>query len=261
VSQLGNLDQWFEDKTAIVTGGSGGMGRAISLAFSAAGARVIVADLNDAGGQETVDLVTAAGGAATYVRTDVSTSSDVVAMVDAAVTNYGGLNFAINAAAIENEVHYLEDLEDENFDRIIAVNLRSVFLCMKHEIRAMLKAGTGGAIVNIASTSSYRPQPHQTAYTASKFGVLGLTKSAAIDYAPKGIRINAISPGAIETPMLMGAIAARGRDKQEVADRLSLIGRFGQPEEIAAAALWLCSEASSFTIGHALAVDGGYLAR
>jgi glucose 1-dehydrogenase len=143
---------------------------------------------------------------------------------------------------------------------MIDVNLTSVFLCMKHEINAML-AGGGGAIVNIASTNSYRPQPHQSAYTASKFGVLGLTKSAAVDYAPRGIRINAICPGSIDTPMLRGAIAKRGRDPQEVADRLSLIGRFGTVDEIAAAALYLCSGAAGFTIGHALAVDGGYLSR
>ena len=148
---------------------------------------------------------------------------------------------------------------------MIAVNLRSVFLSMKHEIKAMIASGSAAdsraAIVNIASTNSYRPQPHQSAYTASKFGVLGITKSAAVDYAPRGIRINAICPGAIDTPMLRGAIEKRGRDPQEVADRLSLNGRFGTPDEIAAAALWLCSSASSFTIGHALAVDGGYLAR
>ncbi|MUH45113.1 MAG: SDR family oxidoreductase [Actinobacteria bacterium] len=235
------------------------MGRAISLAFSAAGARVVVADFNADGGEETVALVAAQGGEAVFVRTDVSKGDDVAAMVDTAVATYGGLNFAVNAAAIEFETVCLADLPDDDFDRMIAVNLRSIFLCMKHEIKAMLPGG--GAIVNIASTNSYRPQPHQSAYTASKFGVLGITKSAAIDYAPQGIRINAICPGAIETPMLLGAIEARGRDKQEVANRLSLIGRFGQPDEIASAALWLCSEGASFTIGHALAVDGGYLSR
>jgi NAD(P)-dependent dehydrogenase (short-subunit alcohol dehydrogenase family) len=259
VSRLGNLDQWFTDKTVIVTGGAGGLGRSIALAFRAAGARVVVADFQVEGGEETASLVREQGGEAIFVRTDVSKSDDVAAMVRAAVDTFGGLNFAVNAAAIEFETVNLADLPDEDFDRMIAVNLRSIFLCMKHEIKAMLPAG--GAIVNIASTNSYRPQPHQSAYTASKYGVLGLTKSAAIDYAPLGVRINAICPGAIETPMLLGAIEARGRDKQEVANRLSLIGRFGQPDEIASAALWLCSEASSFTIGHALAVDGGYLAR
>jgi glucose 1-dehydrogenase len=260
VSHLGNLDQWFDGRSAIVTGGSGGMGRAIALAFAAAGSRVIVSDVAVAGGEETVALVREAGGEAQFVRADVSSSADVQAMVGAAVAAYGGLDFAVNAAAIEFEVDYLADLADEDWDRMIDVNLKSVFLCMKHEINAML-AGDGGAIVNIASTNSYRPQPHQSAYTASKFGVLGLTKSAAVDYAPRGIRINAICPGSIDTPMLRGAIAKRGRDPQEVADRLSLIGRFGTVDEIAAAALYLCSGAAGFTIGHALAVDGGYLSR
>jgi NAD(P)-dependent dehydrogenase (short-subunit alcohol dehydrogenase family) len=136
-----------------------------------------------------------------------------------------------------------------------------MFLCLKYEIRQMLAQGAGGAIVNIASTNSFRPQPHQSAYTASKHGVLGITKSAAIDYARDGIRINAICPGAIDTPMLRAAIDRRGRDPQEVADRLSTLGRFGTSDEIAAAALWLCSDDASFTVGHALAVDGGYLAR
>lgn len=265
MSALGSLDPSFVDRSAVVTGGSGGMGRAISLAFAAAGARVVVADLNEAGGRETVEQVRATGGRAAFVRADVSQAQDVTAMVAAAVELHGGLDFAVNAAAIEFEVDYLADLADEDFDRMIAINLRSVFLCMKHEINAMLSSGSAAAgraaIVNIASTNSYRPQPHQSAYTASKFGVLGITKSAAVDYAPRGIRINAICPGAIDTPMLRGAIEKRGRDPQEVAGRLSLNGRFGTPDEIAAAALWLCSSASSFTIGHALAVDGGYLAR
>ena len=260
MSQLGNLDPWFAGRSAVVTGGSGGMGRAISLAFAASGCKVLVSDVADAAGEETVALVRAAGGEAQYVHTDVSHSADVKAMVGAAVDFHGGLDFAVNAAAIEFEVDYLADLAEDDWDRMLNVNLTSVFLCMKHEINAMM-AGEGGAIVNIASTNSYRPQPHQSAYTASKFGVLGLTKSAAVDYAPRGIRINAICPGSIDTPMLRGAIAKRGRDPEEVANRLSLIGRFGTVDEIAAAALWLCSGASGFTIGHALAVDGGYLAR
>lgn len=238
------------------------MGRATALAFAAAGSKVTVADVAEEGGRETVALIEAAGGTAQFVRADVSQDADVKAMVEAAVNAHGGLDFAVNAAAIEFEVDYLADLAESDWDRMIAVNLKSVFLSMKHEINAMLVTGReGAAIVNIASTNSYRPQPHQSAYTASKFGVLGVTKSAAVDYAPRGIRINAICPGSIDTPMLRGAIEKRGRDPQEVADRLSLIGRFGTVDEIAAAALWLCSGASSFTMGHALAVDGGYLAR
>ncbi len=260
MSQLGNLDASFPGTTTIVTGGGGGMGRATALAFAAAGSRVVVADLSTDNGNETVAQVKAAGGEAVFARTDVSKADDVAAMVATALSSFGRLDYAVNAAAIEFETDFLADLADDDFDRMIAVNLRSVFLCMKHEINAMLLTG-GGAIVNIASTNSYRPQPHQSAYTASKFGVLGITKSAAVDYAPKGIRINAICPGAIDTPMLRGAMAARGRDPQEVANRLSLLSRFGTPDEIAAAALWLCSDASGFTVGHALAVDGGYLAR
>ncbi len=262
MSHLGNLDQWFEGRSAIVTGGAGGMGRAIALAFATAGSRVTVSDVAVAAGEETVALIREAGGTAQFVRADVSQDGDVRAMVEAAVAAHGGLDFAVNAAAIEFEVDYLADLAESDWDRMIDVNLKSVFLCMKYEINAMLVTGReGAAIVNIASTNSYRPQPHQSAYTASKFGVLGVTKSAAVDYAPRGIRINAICPGAIDTPMLRGAMEKRGRDPQDVADRLSLLSRFGTVEEIAGAALWLCSGAASFTIGHALAVDGGYLAR
>ena len=154
----------------------------------------------------------------------------------------------------------------DDFDRFMNINVRSMFLCMKAEIAAMLSgtSGTSGtastaSIVNIASTNSFKPQPNQPAYTASKHAVLGLTRSAAMDYARRGIRVNAICPGAIDTPMLRGAIERRGRDADEVAGRLSRFGRFGTPGEIAAAALWLCSDDSSFTTGHALAVDGGML--
>ena len=229
------------DKVAIVTGAAGGMGRAIAVSFAAQGARVAVADIAPDGGNET-------------------TARSVEALVTSTVGAFGGLHCAVNGAAIELEREPLADVSEETFDRIIAVNLKSIFLCMKYELRQMLTHGSG-AIVNIASTNSIRPQPHQSAYTASKHGVLGMTKNAAIDYAPHGIRINAICPGAIDTPMLRAAIERRGREPQEVADRLSVLGRFGEPGEIAAAALWLCSDASSFTVGHALAVDGGYLAR
>jgi glucose 1-dehydrogenase len=251
----------FDGQVAIVTGASGGMGRAVALAFAAAGASVVAADLTEDAGRETVEQIGQAGGRAVFVPTDVSDAAAVKALVARATGDFGRLDCAVNAAAIEGERGPLHEVDDEVFDRIIAVNLRSIFLCMKHEILAMLAAGRGGAIVNIASTNSFRPQPHQSAYTASKHGVLGMTRNAAVDYGAEGIRINAICPGAIDTPMLRNAIEGRGRDPQEVADRLSVLGRFGEPEEIAAAALWLCSDASSFTVGHALAVDGGYLAR
>jgi NAD(P)-dependent dehydrogenase (short-subunit alcohol dehydrogenase family) len=251
----------FTGKVALVTGGAGGMGRAIAIAFAAAGAKVAVSDIATDAGQETAELIAGGGGESRFVACDVADAQSVEALVGATVEEFGGLNCAVNAAAIELERVALADVEEDIFDRIIAVNLKSIYLCMKYQIRQMLAQGTGGTIVNIASTNSYRPQPHQSAYTASKYGVLGMTKNAAIDYASDGIRINAICPGAIDTPMLRAAMERRGRDPQEVAGRLSLLGRFGEPAEIAKAALWLCSDDSSFTVGHALAVDGGYLAR
>ena len=250
----------FNDRVVLVTGAAQGMGRAISLAFAGAGARVVAADINGDGAHDTVAAITAAGGTASAKPTDVADAGQVESLVAFAVSTYGGLHSAVNAAAIEGESVPLAELDDDLFDRVQAVNVRSVFLCMKHEIRAML-AGSGGTIVNIASTNSVRPQPHQSAYTASKHAVIGLTKSAAIDYAGKGVRINAIIPGSIDTPMLRNAMARRGREEKDVISRLSLIDRFGTTDEIASAALWLSSEASTFTIGHALAVDGGYLAR
>jgi NAD(P)-dependent dehydrogenase (short-subunit alcohol dehydrogenase family) len=251
----------FDGRVAIVTGASGGMGQAIALSFGAAGADVVAADLTEDGGRQTVEQITEAGGKAVFVPTDVSDAVAVAALVARATGDFGRLDCAVNAAAIEGERGPLHEVDDEVFDRIIAVNLRSIFLCMKHEIRAMLAGGRGGAIVNIASTNSFRPQPEQSAYTASKHGVLGMTRNAAVDYGKEGIRINAVCPGAIDTPMLRAAMDRRGRTPEEVAGRLSLFGRFGQPDEIAQACLWLCSDESSFTTGHALAVDGGYLAR
>jgi glucose 1-dehydrogenase len=251
----------FSGKVAVVTGAAGGMGRAIAVAFGQAGADVLAADLATENGEATAELVRETGARAHFVTTDVADADSVEAMVAAAVERFGGLDCAVNGAAIELETVRLHELEDDVFDRVIAVNLRSVYLCLKHEIRVMLEQGRGGSIVNIASTNSFRPQPTHSAYTASKHGVLGITRNAAMDYAADGIRVNAICPGAIDTPMLRGAIERRDRDPKDVAARLSLLGRFGDPNEIAMAALWLCSDESSFTLGHALAVDGGYLAR
>ncbi len=255
------MSTYYSGRVALVTGAGSGMGRAIAIGFAAAGAQVVAADIDSAGGARTVSAITSAGGDATFVRVDVGDAAQVEAMVATAVANYGRLDAAVNAAAIEGESVPIAELDDELFDRVQRVNVRSVYLCMKHEIRAMLAAGNGGAIVNFGSTNSYRPQPHQSAYTASKHAVIGLTRSAAIDYAQHGIRINAICPGAIDTPMLRNAIERRGRDEADVISRLSLNGRFGTVDEIAKATLWLCSDDASFTMGHALAVDGGYLAR
>lgn len=251
----------FDGRVALVTGAASGMGRAIATAFAAAGAAVVVADVNRPGGEQTVAAIAAAGGRATFVDVDVADATSVAAMVDMAVTTYGRLDHAVNAAAIENEMVPLHECSDDDYERIMAVNVRGVFLCMKHELRRMIEQGTGGTIVNFGSTNSFRPQHDQPAYTASKHAVLGLTRSAAMDYAARGIRINAICPGAIDTPMLRDAMERRGRDAADVARRLSGLGRFGSVDEIANAALWLSSDESSFTVGHALAIDGGYLAR
>jgi NAD(P)-dependent dehydrogenase (short-subunit alcohol dehydrogenase family) len=257
---MGSFTPSFAGEVAFVTGASGGMGRAISRAFAAAGASVVAADVDDARGAETVTQIAAAGGTATFVHCDISDEASLVAAVAVATSKYGGLDCAVNAAAIENETVPMHECDATAFDRMQTINVRGAFLSMKHEIIAML-AGGGGKIVNIASTNSVRPQPNQPAYTASKHAVLGLTRSAAIDYAKHNIRVNAICPGSIDTPMLRGAMERRGRKEEDVIDRLSLIGRFGRPEEIASAALWLCSDDSSFILGHALAVDAGYLAR
>ncbi len=244
-------------KVALVTGAAGGMGRAIVRAFAESGADVVAGDRVD--DPSLADDTAGCAGAVHLRIVDVSDAASVEALVDAATEGFGRLDLAVNAAAVEFETLPLADCEDADFDTMMAVNTRGLFLCMKHELRAMVAQGDGGAIVNIASTNSFRPQANQPAYTASKHAVLGLTRSAAVDYASHGIRVNAICPGAIDTPMLRGAIERRDGDPDEVARRLSRFGRFGEPDEIAQAALYLCSDGSTFVTGHALAVDGGML--
>ena len=244
----------LEEKVALVTGGAGGMGRAIVARLAEAGARVVSVD-------RVAPDVGQAGlpNGAVYVQADVSDASEVEGAVAVASLEFGRLDCAVNAAAIEFEQVPLHECDDADFDRMMSINTRSVFLCMKHELKLMIASGNGGSIVNIASSNAFRPQPNQPAYTASKHAVLGLTRGASIDYAKLGIRINAVCPGTIDTPMLRNAIARRERDPEEVKQRLNLFGRFGEPIEIANAALFLCSDASSFTTGAALTVDGGML--
>lgn len=256
---MSSNDRSLEGRVAIVTGAAGGMGRAISAALAGEGASVVASDVSVEAGEATVEAIKADGGTADFVGADVADAEAVAALVEATVAMHGRLDCAVNAAAIEFEVVPMAEMSTDDFDRMISVNLRSVFLCMKYEIRAMLGSG-GGSIVNIASTSSFRPQVNQPAYAASKHGVLGLTRSAALDYTRRGIRVNAIAPGAIDTPMLQNAMDRWGLERDRVERHMSLFGRFGDPSEIARAAVWLCSDASSFTTGHALAVDGGFLA-
>lgn len=250
----------YRGKAGLVTGGGSGMGRAMALAFCNAGARVVVADVDAKGGRETIEMIRAEGGEAQFLACDVSRESDVIALVRTVVDSYGSLDFAVNNAAVELEKAPLVDVPETVFDRLMAVNVKGVFFCLQQEIRQMAAQG-GGAIVNIASVNAFRPQYHQSVYTATKHAVLGLTRNAALEAAPQGIRINAICPGAIETPMLEASVSGASVPREEIIERMSLNGRFGRPEEIARAALWLCSEEASFTFGHALAVDGGYLAR
>lgn len=252
----------FDGRVALVTGGAQGMGREIAERFGREGASVVVGDISEDGGNETVANIVKAGGKAVFLRTDVSKASDVNALVRLALDTYGDLHHAVNAAAIEGEAPNLLELEEDNFDRIIAVNLKSLYLSMRAQIRAYIDKGHGGTIVNICSTNSFRPQLGQAAYTASKHGAVGLTKTAAIEFADKGIRVNGIAPGSIDTPMLRNAIQRRaGGDPSGSLGRLSIIGRFGTVQEIASAAMWLSCDESTYTFGHILGVDGAYLSR
>ncbi|MBI2862423.1 MAG: SDR family oxidoreductase [Chloroflexi bacterium] len=242
----------FRSKVALVTGGSSGIGRATALAFAQEGAKVVVADVAVQGGEETVRLIKADQGSAVFVRADVSQAAEVEAMVRTAVETYGRLDVAVNNAGILQESIPAADIPEEAFDRVIAINLKSVYLGMKYEIAQMLKQG-GGAIVNTASAAALIGFQGLSAYVASKHGVAGLTKAAALDYARSGIRINAVAPGAVRTPMV-GEITPEVEAQIAVAEP---IGRIGEPEEIAQAILYMASDAASFIVGHMLAVDGG----
>lgn len=248
----------FSGKVALVTGGAGGIGRAAALAFGQAGASVVVVDLAQEGGQQTADLIREAGGTALFVKANVAVASEVEAMVAAAVTAYGRIDCAFNNAGIEEEHLPLGQSEEAVFDRIMAVNVKGVWLCMKYQIQQMLKQG-GGAIVNTASVAGLIGAPTQPIYAASKHAVVGLTKTAAVEYGRKGIRVNSVCPGVINTLMLTRALE-REPEREKRMQKLHALGRFGEVNEVANAALWLCSDQASFVTGHQLAVDGGLTA-
>ena len=246
-------------KTALVTGGGSGIGRAAALAYARAGAHVLVADVDTTGGEETVALIEKLSETGMFVAADVSRAGDVEAMVDAAVAKWGRLDFAFNNAGIQGELSQTAQCSEENWDQITGINLKGVWLCMKYEITQMLKQG-GGAIVNNASNFGVVGSVGMPAYSASKHGVIGLTKTAAIEYAQSGVRINVVCPGPVQTP-LVDKIIERQPEIVDAITQREPIGRMGQPEEIAGAVVWLCSSEASFVIGATLAVDGGYVAQ
>ena len=249
----------LDGKIALVTGGSSGIGRASALAFAREGAKVVVADVTAEGGQETVRLIKEAGGEARFLKVDVARAAEVETLITQTVAAYGRLDCAYNNAGIEGAFVSTTKYPEADWDRVLAINLKGVWLCMKYEIAQMLQQG-GGAIVNTASGAGLVGVAGLSAYVASKHGVVGLTKTAALEYAKAGIRVNAVCPGVIQTPM----VARLTSQRPEMAEALVAaepMGRTGKPEEIAEAVVWLCSEAASFVTGHAMSVDGGYVAQ
>jgi NAD(P)-dependent dehydrogenase (short-subunit alcohol dehydrogenase family) len=240
----------FNGTVALVTGGGSGIGRAVAMAFHAAGACVAVADIDIRSAVETQAMICSAGGNALAIGTDVSQS---------VIERHGRLDFAANCAGVGNTAVAAADLEQADWDRTLAINLTSVWLCMKYEIKQMLSQGRG-SIVNIASGAGLVAVPFASAYVASKHGVVGLTRAAAIEYTKLGIRINAICPGFIRTPMALKSITDTPGLTEEIAAAQMPIGRIGEPREIADAVLWLCSEHASFVVGTAVPIDGGYTA-
>ncbi len=248
-----------DGKIALVTGAGSGIGRATALVFAREGAKVVVADVVVDGGEETVRQIKAAGGEAIFVKADMAKAAEVEAMVQKAVATYGRLDCAHNNAGIEGATGRTADYHEEDWNRVIGINLTGVWLCMKHEIAQMLKQG-GGAIVNTASDAGLLGVPQMPAYVASKHGVVGLTKTAALEYAKSGIRVNAVCPGVIKTPMVERITSQRAGRAERMA-AAEPVGRMGKPEEIAEAVVWLCSEAASFVTGFPMSVDGGIAAQ
>lgn len=249
----------FSGKVALVTGAGGGIGRSTAEALAAAAAKVVVGDVSVKGGEETVALIEAKGGTASFVRCDVSDPAQVQAIVDHAMSTYGGLDVAVNNAGVDPEIAPEAEWKLEDFDRIHSINTRGVFLCMKAEVAAMQQRG-GGAIVNVGSFASVAGVVNKPAYTASKHAVLGMTRAAALQYARSGIRINAVCPGGVRTAILVDNVGTSAEAAAAVG-AAHPAGRAAEPEEIAEAILWLASPVSGFVVGHGLVIDGGLSAQ
>lgn len=250
------MAQDLNNKVAIVTGGTSGIGRDAAVLFAEAGAKVVVAGRREAEGKETVDMIRAKGGDGLFVKADVSKSADVQALVQKTVDKFGRLDTAFNNAGVEGSWMPMVDLPEEEWDRVLDINLKGVFLCMKYEVPEMIKAG-GGTIVNMSSVAGLMGTPAAAPYGASKHGVIGLTRTAALEYAQQKIRVNAVCPAVIESPMenrLFGEPEAH-----KFAVSMHPLGRIGTAREVAEAVLWMCSEKSSFMTGHYMVIDGGFL--
>jgi NAD(P)-dependent dehydrogenase (short-subunit alcohol dehydrogenase family) len=249
----------FDSKVALVTGAGGGIGAVCAAAFARAGASVVVTDLNAEGGEATVAKIRADGGQAEFFVADVTDPGAVAATVDFAVRTYGGLHYAHNNAGVLGESARLTECDDQTWFRTVQINLNAVYLGLKHQIPAILASG-GGAVVNTSSFSGLVAVPFASAYVASKHGVIGLTKAAAVEFGKKGVRVNAVCPGSARTQLNLERVAGNPAIEKAMTD-VSPMKRFVEPEEIANAVTWLCSEEASFVNGHALAVDGGALAQ
>lgn len=251
----------LEDKVAIVTGAAMGMGKATALLFAEAKAKVVIADFNEEKGQEVVEEIKQAGGEAAFVKADISDSTQVKQMVQFAVDQFGKLDVAVNNAALTPDDKPASEFDEDYWNKLISVDLTGTALCMKYELQQLLKQGNGGSIVNISSVSGFRPQPNNIAYVAAKHGVVGMTKVAALENGPQNIRVNTVAPGAIDTPMLRGALEQFNLTEEEYAPQLSLLNRFGQAREVAQASLWLASDAASYVTGTTIHADAGYTSR
>jgi NAD(P)-dependent dehydrogenase (short-subunit alcohol dehydrogenase family) len=254
------MERQFEGKVALVTGGNAGLGKASAFAFAQAGAKVVISARRANEGEKTINLIKEAGGEATFVKADMSKRADIEALVDKTVETYGRLDFAVNNAGIEGTTFIpTADYTEETWDAVIAVNLKGVWLCMKYEIPHILKQKQG-AIVNMSSVAGLVGGPVGAAYHASKHGVIGLTKAAAMEYANQGLRVNAVAPAVIQSDMTQRA-GFHTPELEPMLIAMHPMERFGTPAEVGSAVVWLCSDGASFITGHTLAVDGGFLAR